>query len=378
MNFALEEHELMVQETARRVAVDHLAPGAKALDESHAFPKENIERLGELGLLGVNIPEQYGGAEAGPVAYSLAMMEVGAACAATGVTMAVTNMVGEIIAAFGTEEQKAKHIPKLTSAEYGAGAFALSEAHCGSDAAALRTKAVLDGDEWVIDGEKMWITSGDVAGVIVVWARTSGTGPKGITCFLVEGGTPGLSAGRPEEKTGQRGSSTVSLTLEGVRVPKSAMLGEEGQGFKIAMMALDGGRIGVASLATGIGRAALEAARTYANDRQAFGKPLADFQAIQWKLADMATELDAARLLALRAAWLKGQGRRFSIEASMAKVFASEKALAACNEAVQIHGGFGYVNEFPVERYLRDVRVTTIYEGTSEIQRLVIARSLLA
>ncbi len=225
MDFALEEHETLVQETARRVAADHLAPAAKGLDETHVFPRENILRLGELGLLGVNVPEDFGGSEAGPVAYSLAMTEVAGACAATGVTMAVTNMVGEIISIFGSEAQKKQHIPKLTSAEYAAGAFALSESHCGSDAAALRTKAVLEGDEWVIDGEKMWITSGDVAGVIVVWARTSDAGPKGIPTFLVEAGTAGLSAGKPEEKTGQHGSSTVSLTLEGVRVPKSALLG---------------------------------------------------------------------------------------------------------------------------------------------------------
>ncbi|RMG19674.1 MAG: acyl-CoA dehydrogenase [Deltaproteobacteria bacterium] len=377
MELAPTETQRLVQETARRLATEVFAPRAAALDRSHRFPHENVKALAEVGLLGVNVSAAYGGSEAGAVAYALAMMEVARACASTAVTMAVTNMVGEIIERFGTEAQKRRHIPKLTSGAYAAGAFALSEPHCGSDAAALRTRARKEGDRWVLDGEKMWITSGDVAGVIVVWARTGGEGARGISCFLVEGDTPGLSAGKPEEKMGQRGSSTVPLSFEGCEIPEDALLGEVGQGFKIAMTALDGGRIGIASLATGIGRAALDAAVRYAGERVAFGRPIAKFQAIQWKIADMATKLDAAELLALKAAYLKENGRPFTEAASMAKLFASEAANEACLDAIQIHGGYGYVDEFPVERYFRDARVTTLYEGTSEIQRLVIARHVL-
>lgn len=377
MDFELDDTQRMVRDTARRVAQDVLAPQAKEVDRTHAFPRAQLKALAEVGLLGVNVPAEYGGSEAGVVSYSLAMTEVAGACASTAVTMAVTNMVGEIIAKFGTEAQRRRYIPKLTSNEYTAGAFALSEPQAGSDAAALRTKAERKGDRWVLNGEKMWITSGDVAGVIVVWARTGGPGARGISAFLVEGGTKGMTAGKPEEKMGQRGSSTVSLSFEDCEIPADALLGEEGGGFKIAMTALDGGRIGVASAALGIGLAALDAATGYAREREAFGKPIAELQAIQWKIADMATELEAARQLVLRAAWLKEQGRPFTREASMAKVYASEAANRAALEAVQIHGGYGYVDDFPVERHLRDVRVTTIYEGTSEVQRLVIARHLL-
>jgi alkylation response protein AidB-like acyl-CoA dehydrogenase len=246
----------------------------------------------------------------------------------------------------------------------------------------MSTTATRDGDSWVLDGQKQWITSGAHAGVMVVWARTGDrdklAGTRGISCFLVEGGTPGLVVGKAEDKMGIRGSNTVSLTFDGCRVPSSALLGEPNGGFKIAMMALDGGRIGISSQAIGIARAALEESVQYARDRKQFDKPIAEFQGTQWKLADMATELDAAHLLAMRAAWLKGARRPFSREASMAKVFATEAAVRICNKAVQIHGGYGYIREFAAERHLRDVRVTTIYEGTSEVQRLVIARSTLS
>jgi alkylation response protein AidB-like acyl-CoA dehydrogenase len=246
----------------------------------------------------------------------------------------------------------------------------------------MSTTAREDGDSWVINGAKQWITSGAYAGVMVVWARTGDReklpGTRGISCFLVEGGTPGLIVGKAEDKMGIRGSNTVSLTFDNCRVPASALLGEESSGFRIAMMALDGGRIGISSQAIGIARAALEESVQYAKDRKQFDKPIAEFQATQWKLADMATELDAANLLAMRAAWLKGKGRPFSREASMAKVFATESAVRICNKAVQIHGGYGYIREFAAERHLRDVRVTMIYEGTSEVQRIVIARSTLA
>jgi alkylation response protein AidB-like acyl-CoA dehydrogenase len=357
-------------------------PEAAAIDREERFPRAILAGLAELGLMAVAVPEELGGAGAGPIAYALAMQEVARACASTAVTMAVTNMVGEVIAAFGTPEQRTHYNPKLASGEYAAGAFALSEPGAGSDPGGMSTTARRDGDSWVLDGQKQWITSGAHAGVMVVWARTGDRetlpGTRGISCFLVEGGTPGLLIGKAEDKMGIRGSNTVSLTFDGCRVPGSALLGELHGGFKIAMMALDGGRIGISSQAIGIARAALEESVQYARDRKQFDKAIAEFQGTQWKLADMGTELDAAYLLTMRAAWLKEQRRPFSREASMAKVFATEAANRICNKAVQIHGGYGYIREFAAERHLRDVRVTMIYEGTSEVQRIVIARSTLA
>jgi alkylation response protein AidB-like acyl-CoA dehydrogenase len=291
--------------------------------------------------------------------------------------MAVTNMCAELITAWGTDEQRRRYVRPLVSGEGVAGAFALSESHAGSDSGALRTTAVPRDGGWVLNGSKQWITSGAHACVLAVWARTSGEGNRGLSCFLLEKGTPGLSVGRAEEKMGLRGSNTVSLVFEDCRVGAQGLLGQPGDGFKLAMAALDGGRIGIASQGCGLGRAALEAATTYARDRHAFGQPIADFQAIRFMLADMQTQLEAAELLTLRAAWLKETGRRFTLEASMAKLFASEMSNRLCDRAVQIHGGFGYIDEFPVERYLRDARAQTIYEGTSEIQRLVIAREVL-
>jgi alkylation response protein AidB-like acyl-CoA dehydrogenase len=378
MPFELTDTQRAVQETARAFARDQVAPAAAENDRLGRFPADLVRGLGELGLLAVNVPEAHGGSEAGAVAYALALMEIAAADCATAVTMAVTNMVGEIIARFGTEAQRARHLPRLASGEHLAGAFALSEPQAGSDAAAMRTRAVRRGDGWVLDGEKQWITSGDVAGVLVVWAKTDpAAGSKGVTAFLVEGGTPGLVIGRHEKKMGIRASSTVALAFDGCEVPDSARLGELGAGYRIALAALDGGRIGIAAQATGTIRAALEASVRYAKERQTFGVPIAEHQAIRFMLADLATEHDAARLLALRAAALKEAGLPFTREASMAKLFASEAAQRAVSHAVQIHGGYGYTDAFPVERYFRDARVQTIYEGTSEIQRLVIARELL-
>ncbi len=377
MDLELTETQALVQKSARDFATRVIAPAAHDIDEHERFPKEILKGLAELGLMAVNVPEELGGAGAGVVSYALAMQEIARACASTAVTMAVTNMVGEVIARFGTDDQKRRHCPKLASGEYVAGSFALSEPEAGSDPGGMRTTARRDGDHWVLDGSKQWITSGAHAGVMVVWARTGGAGTKGISCFLVEGGTPGLRVGKPEDKMGLRGSNTVPLQFDACRVPASALLGEEGSGFRVAMMALDGGRIGISSQAIGIARAALDESVQYAKDRRAFDKPIADFQAIQWKLADMKTELDAAHLLSMRAASMKERGVPFSREASMAKLFASEAAIRICNEAVQIHGGYGYIREFPAERHLRDVRVTTIYEGTSEVQRIVIARSTL-
>ncbi len=378
MDLELNETQQLIADSARDFAARVVAPRAAELDKTGAFPTETVRGLAEQGLLGVNLASRWGGAEAGVVSYALAMTEIAKACASTAVTMAVTNMVGEVVQAFGSEAQREEHLPKLTSGEYLTGAFALSEPGAGSDAAALTTVAKKTDDGWVIDGQKQWITNGGYAGLFVVWARTGGPGAKGISTFLVKKGTPGLTIGRPENKHGLRGSNTVPLTFDECRVPQSALLGEEGMGFRVAMMALDGGRIGISAQAIGIGTAALEAAVAYAKDRQAFGRPIADFQAIQWMLADSRTELEAARLLCLRAATLKERGAAFTREASISKLFSSEAANRVCNRAVQIHGGYGYTREFPVERYLRDVRITTIYEGTSEIQRMVIARSVLS
>ena len=378
IDFELSEEQQLIQATARDFAREVLKPQARNRDRDQVFPEPELKRLAGIGLLGVNVPQSLGGSEAGAVAYALAMMELASGCAATTVAVAVTNMVSEIIVKYGSDAQQREHVPRLQSGEYVCGAFALSEPHTGSDAAALKTSAKRVADGWVVNGSKQWITSGDRSGVLVVWAKTSPTGgARGLSAFLVKAGTPGLIVGKHEDKMGLRGSTTVPLTFEEMKLPADALLGREGDGFKIAMEALDGGRIGVASQAYGIGRAALAAAAAYAKERKAFGSALAELQAIQWMLADSATELEAARLLVLRAAWLKEHGQPFTREASMGKVYASEAAWRACDRALQIHGGNGYVREYDVERHLRDVRVTRIYEGTSEVQRIVIARTLL-
>jgi alkylation response protein AidB-like acyl-CoA dehydrogenase len=378
MDLDLSETQELIVKTAREYAERVIRPIAAELDRESRFPREILGELASLGLMGVNVPASLGGAEAGAVAYALAMMEISRACASTAVSMAVTNMVAEVISRLGTDAQRDRYVPKLTSGEYVAGAFALSEPEAGSDPGGMRTTAERVPGGWVLRGEKQWITSGSYAGVLVVWARTGGPGTKGISAFLVEGGTPGLTPGKHEDKLGLRASNTVPLTLDGCRVPEGALLGGENQGFKVAMMALDGGRIGIASQSIGIATAALEEAVSYARERKQFGKPIAEFQGLQWMLADAATELDASRLLTLRAAMLKEAGRPFTREASMAKLFASEAAGRICDRALQIHGGYGYVRDFAAERHYRDVRVTRIYEGTSEIQRTVIARSVLA
>ncbi len=379
MDLELNETQTLIQKTARDFATRIVAPQAAELDATERFPRETMRALAELGLMAINVPPELGGAGAGAVAYALAMQEIARGCASTAVMMSVTNMVGEAITRFGTEEQKRRHCPKLASGEYAVGSFALSEPDAGSDPGAMRTTAQRDGDGWVLDGAKQWITGGSYAGVFIVWARTSPpeAGARGVSCFLVEGGANGLRVGRPEDKLGIRASNTVPLEFDRCRVPADALLGQENGGFKIAMMALDGGRIGISSQALGIARAALAASVGYAKERRAFGVPIASHQAIQWKLADMQTHVDAAHLLSMRAAWLKDHQAPFTREASMAKLFASEAAIRVCNDAVQIFGGYGYTREMPVERHLRDARVTAIYEGTSEIQRMVIARSVL-
>lgn len=377
IDFELTDEQQLVRDTAREFAQRELLPRAATRDREGTFPVEELRHLAALGLLGVNLPERFGGAQAGVVAYSLAMTEIARVDASVAVAMAVTNMVGEVIAKFGTEAQQQTFLPKLTSGEAVAGAFGLSEPQAGSDPAAMATTAKRTPHGWRLDGAKQWITSGDRAGVIIVWAKSDpSAGGRGISAFIVRGDTPGLSAGKHEDKMGLRGSSTVPLLLEACEVPEDALLGTLGGGLAVALAALDGGRIGIASQALGIGQAALQAARSYVKERRQFGRALADFQAIQFRLAGMGTELEAARLLTLRAAWLKERERPFSREASMAKLFASEAAWRACDGAVQLHGGYGYTRDFPVERYLRDCRVTRIYEGTSEVQRIVIARSL--
>jgi alkylation response protein AidB-like acyl-CoA dehydrogenase len=377
MDFELSEEQKLIRQTARDFATRELEPDAGKREREHIFPKDLLKKMADLGLMGVNVEEKWGGVGAGVVAYSLAMMEISRACASTAVTMAVTNMVAEIICKFGTPEQIQEHVPKLAGGEYIAGAFALTEPSCGSDATALKTTAKKTADGWILNGTKQFITSGSYSGVNITWARTGGPGSKGISAFLVPGDTPGMTIGPEEHKMGLMGSNTVSLIFEDARLAADTLLGEEGRGFPIAMVALDGGRIGVSSQAIGIAQAALDAAVEYARERQTFGKPLAEHQAIQWMIADCATELDASKLLTLRAARLKEQGRPFTREASMAKLYSTEAANRICAHAFQIHGGYGYTKDYPIERLVRDCRVTTIYEGTSEIQRMVIARFLL-
>jgi alkylation response protein AidB-like acyl-CoA dehydrogenase len=378
VRFEPTESQDAVRRLARRFAQERVAPAAAENDRLARFPVELVHEAGRLGLLAVNVPAEYGGSEAGAVSTALAMIELSAADCSVAVTVGVTNMVAETTARFGTEAQKRRYLPRLASGEHGPGAFALSEPQAGSDPAALLTRAERRGDHWLLNGAKQWITSGDRASVFVVWARTeAGTGTQGISAFLVEGGTSGLTVGRHEEKMGLRASSTVSLAFEDCAIPEDALLGQPGEGFRIAMMALDGGRINIGAQATGTIRAALEASVRYAKDRKTFGVPIAEHQAIRFMLADMRTDLDATELLTFRAAALKEAGAPFAREASMAKLFGSEASQRAVSKAVQIHGGYGYTSEFPVERYFRDARVQTIYEGTSEIQRLVIARELL-
>jgi butyryl-CoA dehydrogenase len=307
------------------------------------------------------------------------MTELGRGCASTGVTVSVSNMVGEVIQAVANDEQKQRYLPKLCSGEYAAGGFCLTEASAGSDPAGMKTRAHRDGSDWILNGSKLYITSGEYAGVFVVWAVTDPDAPKGkgISCFLVEADTPGLIIAKAEHKMGQKASATNEIVFDNCRVPASAMMGKENDGFRIAVGELAGGRIGIGSLALGIGLAAMDEARRYLVERKQFGQRLADFQGLQWELADRYTELEAARLLLLQAAWKKESGQPFAREASMAKLFATEKANAACYSALQLFGGAGYINDYPLERFARDARITTIYEGTSEIQRVIIARELL-
>lgn len=377
MHFDLTETQTLVRDTARRFA-QKIREGAAERDRTKHFPVDIFKEMAELGLMGVNVSADYGGSEAGVVAYSLAVSEIAQADASVAVTMCVNNMVAEVIQEFGNEAQRKEHIPRLMQGEYIAGSFCLSEPGSGSDAAGMATVAIETDDGYVINGAKAWITSGAYAGVYIVWAKVNDGDKESITAFLVDPQSEGIHVGKPEEKMGQHASNTVPLSFDDVQVPKEAVLGEVGMGFRIAMMALDGGRVGIASQALGIAREAAHVAAEYSEERKQFGKPISRFQATQFKLADMAVQLDAAEALTLKAAWLKEQkNRRFTREASVAKLYSSEMACRICDEAIQILGGYGYTRDYPVERLARDVRVTRIYEGTSEIQRIVIAREVL-
>ncbi len=382
MDFDLTEEQSQIQSMSRDFARRELAPVAAKMDhnEDRSLFLANLRKLAELGLMGINVRGEYGGADAGVVAFSLAVTEIGKACSSTAVTMSVNNMVCEVIQAVGSEEQRATYIPRICSGEYYAGGFALTEPGAGSDAAAVRTTGVRDGDSWVLNGSKIFISSAEYAGVFVVWAVTDPKAPKGkgISVFLVENGTKGLTVGPAEHKMGQRASATNPLQFEDCRVPASALMGKLNGGYRVAVGELAGGRIGVGSLALGLGQAALEYAIGYAKERKQFDQPLTSFQAIQWMMADSHTELEAARLLLLHAASKKEKGRPFAREASMAKLYATEAAERACSRALQMLGGYGYVEEYPIERFYRDVRVTSIYEGTNQIQRMIVARDLLA
>jgi alkylation response protein AidB-like acyl-CoA dehydrogenase len=382
MNFSLSEEQTLIQQSAKRIAESELAPLAEKLDQQgdrSAF-LNNLKILAENGFMGVNINEQYGGTNADTISFSLALTELGRACASTAVTTSVTNMVAEVIQSVGNEAQRSRYLPKLCSGDYAAGGFCLTESGAGSDPSAMRCSAEKTNDGWEINGAKQYITSAEFAGVFVVWAVTdkSASKGKGISCFLVEANNPGLSISKAEKKMGQHGSATNEVVFDKCLVNDAALLGELNKGFKIAVGELAGGRIGVGSLALGIGLAAIDYARAYTKERQQFGQAIANFQGLQWMLADTYTELEAAKLLLLQAAYLKDQGLPFGKAASMAKVFSTEAANKACYTALQLMGGAGYLSEYPLERYARDARITTIYEGTSEIQRVIIARELLS
>jgi alkylation response protein AidB-like acyl-CoA dehydrogenase len=382
MDFRLTDEQEMIQAAARDFALNEIAPVAAEFDASGEFPLANIRKMGELGLMGIEVPDSYGGSGLDTIGYVLAMIEVSAADASHGTIMSVNNsLFCNGILKYGTEEQKQKYVRAIASGEH-IGAYALSEPQSGSDASTMKSRAVLsaDGSHYVINARKSWITSGPHARYLVLFASTDPeAGARGITAFLIDTESPGFARGKTEPKLGIRASATCEIELSDYQCPVDCRLGEEGQGFKIAMSVLDAGRIGIAAQAVGIAQAAYEASLTYSRDRQAFGQAIGSFQMIQSKLADMKTKLEAARLLTLRAAWAKMQsehtGARITVDGSMAKLFASEAAMWIAHQAVQLHGGMGYSKEMPVERYFRDAKITEIYEGTSEIQRMVIARA---
>jgi butyryl-CoA dehydrogenase len=381
MNLSLSEEQEIIQQMARKFAKSELAPFATEMDQKPDRKRflSQLKMLADLGFMGMNVCAEYGGTDAGSIAFSLAISEIAGACASTAVTTSVTNMVAEVIQSVGSEEQKATYLPRICSGEYAAGAFCLTETQAGSDPSAMKASALRQGDKWILNGTKQFITSAEYAGIFVVWAvsdKDAAQG-KGISCFLVEAGTPGMTIGKPEHKMGQTASSTCQVIFEDCEIPADALLGQLNKGYRVAVGELAGGRIGVGSLALGIGLGAIDYAKAYTQERTQFGKKIADFQGIQWMLADTYTELEAARLLLMNAAFTKDQGHHFGKQASMAKLYASEAANKACYVALQLLGGNGYIKEYPIERYSRDARITTIYEGSSEIQRIIIAKALL-
>jgi butyryl-CoA dehydrogenase len=378
MDFRLSEEQKMVQQTIKEFAEGELKPIAADLDHTGRFPSEIIKRLAELGFMGIPFPEKYGGAGLDYISYVVAIEEISAVCASTGVIVSAhTSLCCDPIYVNGTEEQKQKFLVPLASGKK-IGCLGLTESSAGSDVANLKTTAQPDGNYWIINGSKLFITNGAQADVAVITAITDKSqGYRGVSTFIVEKGTPGFKVGKVEEKLGIKASSTSELIFEDCRIPKENLLGALGGGFKIALQTLDGGRIGIAAQAVGIARGALEAAIKYSKERIQFNQSISNFQAIQWMISDMATGIDAGRLLALRAAYLKSNNERYTTQAAMAKLFASETATDVTHKAIQIYGGYGYTKDYPVERFYRDARITEIYEGTSEIQRLVIASNLL-
>jgi butyryl-CoA dehydrogenase len=378
VDFELTDEQQLIREAVREFAESELAPIAAELDRDHRFPEEILPKLAELNLMGMPYPEKVGGAGADYVSYAIAIEEISRACASTGIIVSAhTSLATWPVYRFGTETQKERYLSDMASGRR-LGAFALTEPAAGTDAGAGTAVAVLNGDEYVLNGTKMFITNAPFAEVYIVFAKTDPErGTRGMSAFVVEKDTPGFSVGEAEHKLGIRGSSTPPIYFADCRIPREALLGAEGDGFKIAMQTLDGGRIGVSAQALGIAQAALDAAVAYANERVQFGKPIATLQAIQWMIADMATAVDAARLLVYRAASCVDNGRAYSTEGAMAKLFASETATRVADRAIQIHGGYGFTESYPVERNYRDAKITELYEGTSEVQRMVISRSVL-
>jgi alkylation response protein AidB-like acyl-CoA dehydrogenase len=379
VHFQLTDEQQLLRQTVREFAEGEIRPFVREWDEAQEFPGALIPKLAALGLMGIQFPEQWGGAGMSAIDYCLCLEELARVDPSVALSVAAHNGLGPAhIFMFGSDEQKSRWLTPLASGEK-LGAWALTEPNAGSDAAGTRTTAVRDGDHWVLNGTKTFITHGKSADVLVIMAATDRSkGAKGISAFIVERGTPGLRAGRKEDKLGMRASETTEVILDQCRVPSDQLLGEVGMGFIGALQVLDAGRIGIAALSVGLAQGAFDCSRTYASSRKQFGQPIASFQAIQWKLADMATRIEAARLLTYRAAFLKDRQQRTTLESAMAKLYSSEVAVRAAEDAVQIHGGYGFVKDYPAEKFFRDVKLTTIGEGTSEIQRLVIARQLLA
>jgi hypothetical protein len=377
MNFELTDDQRAIRDAVSAFAAKKIAPHAAAWDRDHTFPVEVFKALGEIGIMGMSVSEKYGGAQLDAISVAISIEELSRADAGVGVTVSVhAGLITRIIEGFASESLRAEYLPKMCAGEW-LGGFALTEAESGSDASGLRARAVRDGDHYVLDGRKQWVTNAGFAKALVVFARTGQAGPKGISAFLVDRDTPGLSLGRKTEKLGIHSSDTTDVLLESARVPADRLLGVEGEGYKIALASLGIGRLGIAAQAVGILAACLDTAQAYARDRRQFGVPIGHFQAVSFKIADMAVDLDAARLLLYRAAWMKDRDLPMLDASSKAKLFASTAARKHAAECVQILGGYGYTTEFPAERYYRDAKITEIYEGTSEVQRIVIARALL-